>query len=145
VRRPLQEELFGRHVAGETFFQNLDTLLGRRDTPETADVLEIYQLCLLLGYLGKYSLLARAELRALLSRVGEKIERIRQSGTDLSPNWAPPAGALPAVAHDPWLKRLRISAAATVGLSVILLVVYTLMLGSGATALRDLVVRGGRQ
>jgi type VI secretion system protein ImpK len=144
VRRPLQEELFGRHVAGETFFQHLDMLLGRRDAPETADVLEIHQLSMLLGYLGKYSLLARAELRALLGRTGEKIERIRQSGADLSPNWAPPAGALPAVVHDPWIKRLRISAAATAGLALLLLMLYKLMLGSGAAALRDLTARGGR-
>ena len=33
VRKPLQEELFGRHVAGETFFVNLQHLLGQRDTP----------------------------------------------------------------------------------------------------------------
>jgi type VI secretion system protein ImpK len=144
VRRPLQEELFGRHVAGETFFQHLDVLLGRRDTPETADVLEIYQLAMLLGYLGKYSLLARAELRALVARTAEKIERIRQSGNDLSPNWAPPAGPLPGVSQDPWLKRLRIGAAVSVGLSLLLFALYTWWLSSGAAALGELAGRGGR-
>src|SRR5215472_9070469 len=29
VRKPLQEELFGTHVAGEVFFQNLQKLVGR--------------------------------------------------------------------------------------------------------------------
>ncbi len=29
LRKPLQEELFGTHIAGETFFQNLQQLLGR--------------------------------------------------------------------------------------------------------------------
>ena len=29
ARRPLQEELFGGHLAGETFFRNLKALLGQ--------------------------------------------------------------------------------------------------------------------
>ena len=29
-RKPLQEELFGTHIAGEVFFQNLQKLLGRQ-------------------------------------------------------------------------------------------------------------------
>ena len=144
VRRPLQEELFGQHIAGETFFQHLDQLLGRRDTTETAEVLEVYQLCMLLGYLGKYSLLARAELRALLTRTAEKIQRIRQSGSDLSPNWAPPSTAVAAQSRDPWLKRLRIASIATAGLALVLWVVYLLLLSSGASSLRDLATRGGR-
>ena len=58
-RRPMQEELFGLHVAGEVFFQNVQKLLGMTDSPELADVLEVYQLCLLLGFAGRYSLSGR--------------------------------------------------------------------------------------
>ena len=36
-RKPLQEELFGTHMAGEVFFQNLQKLLGQTDSPELAD------------------------------------------------------------------------------------------------------------
>jgi type VI secretion system protein ImpK len=32
LRRPLQEELFGTHIAGEVFFQHLQELLGRNDS-----------------------------------------------------------------------------------------------------------------
>ena len=53
-RKPLQEEMFGHHIAGEVFFRNLDQLLGRDDSPVLADVLEIYWLCLLLGFYGRY-------------------------------------------------------------------------------------------
>jgi type VI secretion system protein ImpK len=144
VRRPLQEELFGQHVAGETFFVHLDHLLGRRDSVETADVLEVYQLALLLGFLGRYSLLARAELRALISRAADKIARIRQNQNDLSPAWAPPATASAGVAADPWLKRLGWAAAISAGLAVLLWIVYALLLGSGAAALRELSLRGGK-
>ena len=76
-RRPLQEELFGHHVAGEVFFKNLQDLLGKTDSPDLADLLEVYQLCLLLGFVGRYSLGGRGDLRAVGEAVAEKIRRIR--------------------------------------------------------------------
>ena len=144
VRRPLQEELFGQHVAGETFFRNLDVLLGRADTPELADALEVYQLCMLLGYQGKYSLLARGELRALLTRTADKIQRIRQTSSDLSPDWEPTTKAVASSSRDPWIYRLRIGAGASVGLALALWVIYELLLSSGARALREAALQGGR-
>ncbi len=63
-RQPMQEELFGGHVAGEIFFQSLQRLLGRDDAPETADVLEVFCLALLLGYRGKYGVGGEAERAA---------------------------------------------------------------------------------
>ena len=54
-RKPLQEELFGTHIAGEVFFQNLQRLVGQSDSPELADLLEVYYLCILLGFAGRYS------------------------------------------------------------------------------------------
>ena len=55
-QRPLQEELFGHHRAGEVFFENLRALLARQDSQDVADCLEVYCLCLLLGYRGQYAL-----------------------------------------------------------------------------------------
>src|SRR4030088_3570127 len=46
---PLQAEMYGDSVAGESFFSQIDALARRRDSPELADVFEIYYLCLLLG------------------------------------------------------------------------------------------------
>src|SRR5205085_994158 len=43
ARRPLQEELFGVHMAGEWMFQNVEQLLARPDTPALADLLEVHQ------------------------------------------------------------------------------------------------------
>jgi type VI secretion system protein ImpK len=40
LRQPLQEELFGTHIAGEVFFQRLNELLGRNDSSDLADLLE---------------------------------------------------------------------------------------------------------
>jgi type VI secretion system protein ImpK len=56
AQRPLQEEMFGHNRAGEVFFDHLRTLLSRQDSAETADCLEVYCLCMLLGFKGKYAL-----------------------------------------------------------------------------------------
>ena len=64
-RRPLQQEVFGVHMAGELFFQYLQQLLGRQDSEDLADVLEVYELCLLLGFKGRYSASHGAELQVL--------------------------------------------------------------------------------
>src|ERR1700736_6531490 len=41
VRKPLQQELFGVDVAGEIYFRNVDHLLGRGDSQQLADVVEL--------------------------------------------------------------------------------------------------------
>lgn len=141
VRRPLQEELFGRHVAGETFFDNLNQILGRRDSEETADLLEIYYLCLLLGYLGKYSITSKADLRALMGQVEDKIQRIRRLRNDLSPSWKLPDENRGPGNRDPWLRRLLIVLLATAVLTFVLFAIYKFSLSSGAQTLRSIPMR----
>src|SRR5580700_9838561 len=70
-RRPLQAELFGHQVAGEMFYQELQKTLNRNDSQETADLLEVYYLCLLLGFKGRYA--AGGDLRSIMAAVEEKI------------------------------------------------------------------------
>src|ERR1041385_609613 len=89
-RKPLQEEMFGIHVAGETFFQYAQQLLQRNDSPEAADILEVYYLCLLLGYQGRYSVGGRGELQAAKDAMAAKIRRIRGGYSGLAPEWAVP-------------------------------------------------------
>lgn len=142
VRKPLQEELFGRHVGGEVFFDHLQELLGRRDAPETADVLEVYYLCLLLGYLGKYSISSKGDLRALMGRAEDKINRIRKSSAAMSPQWAlPEEGAGPAH-RDPWLRRLIVGGSCCAGVAFLLLIVYKLWLEAGVSTLAQLAAKG---
>lgn len=137
-RRPLQEELFGHHVAGEIFFQNLKDLLGRSDSQDLADVLETYHLCLLLGFAGRYSLGARGELKAIIDATADKIRRIRGGTGELSPGWALPAEAPRAAGADPWVKRLTIAAGSCFALALVLFVVFKVVLGSGVSSLADL-------
>lgn len=108
--RPLQEEIFGGHMGGEIFFQHLRQLLARQDSEDLADVLEVFQLCLLLGFQGRYSTMDTGELRGLATAAGEKIHRIRGAFGDLSPDWSLPDGELPLRAGDPWLPWLTVLA-----------------------------------
>jgi type VI secretion system protein ImpK len=131
ARQPLQAELFGTHIAGEVFFQNLQQLLGRSDSPDLADLLEIYHLCLLLGFGGRYSVGNRGELTQVMNMTAGKIRRIRGRQGGLSPSWMLPAEAARAAGGDPWVRKLGIIAAVCAAVMVLLFVVYKLTLGSG--------------
>ena len=128
--KPLQEELFGTHLAGEVFFQNVEQLLARNDSEELADLLEVHYLCLLLGFAGRYSVAGRGELPSIKGAIAEKIRRIRRTPGDLSPSWAA-TGAAPQVRRDPWGKRLMIAAICCFALAVILFGFFKFSLGSG--------------
>ena len=135
-RLPLQEEMFGHHMAGEIFFQNAEKLLSRPDAHNTADVLEIYLLCLLLGYQGRYSLAGLELLRPIMDTVGEKIRRIRGVPSEFSPSWAPPKETVNVSAKDVWVGRLLMIAVTTAVAVLLLFVGYKLLLGSGVSSLR---------
>ncbi|MBL8210278.1 MAG: DotU family type IV/VI secretion system protein [Bryobacterales bacterium] len=137
-RQPLQEELFGHHIAGEIFFQNLQALLGRNDSQELADLLEVYQTALLLGFAGRYSIGGRAELRAIIEQTGLKIRRIRQTGPELSPRWRLPLENFSFTAVDAWVKRLLYGAGGLFALAVILFIIYKVTLSSGVSTLASL-------
>ncbi len=140
-RKPLQEEMFGHHIAGEVFFRNLGELLGRDDSTALADVLEVYYLCMLLGFAGRYVAGNRGELKLMMDRTAEKIRRIRGRLPELSPAWQLPPEAAP-VYRDAWVRRLAIGAAACLVLALLLFFSYKLMLGSGASELRTVAVQG---
>lgn len=129
-RKPLQEELFGTHMAGEVFFQNLEQLMGRNDSADLADVLEVHYLCLLLGYTGRYSGSRGGELQAIMGSLGERIRRIRGPQGDLSPAWAPGREAA-RVTRDAWVRRLLIGAIAAVVLTLLLFIGFKMSLSSG--------------
>jgi type VI secretion system protein ImpK len=130
-RRPMQEEMFGHHVAGEIFFQHLEKIMRRDEAHDTADLLEVYYLCMLLGFAGKYSLTGRGDLKAIVDAAGDKIRRIRQLPPDLSPIWALPNDAVRTGGSDPWVKRLMFAAIGCLVLVAVLFGIYKFNLGSG--------------
>ena len=136
-RMPLQEELFGGHTAGEIFFQCIDRLLAHSDSPQLADTLEVFALCLLLGYRGRYSLSGQEGVRTVLEAMADKIQRIRGGVRPLSPNWSPPQDAVRLRAYDPWVRRLAFGAAGFLLLALLLFVGFKLTLMSGASGLHS--------
>jgi len=135
-RQPLQEERYGHHVAGEIFFQNLQKLLTRTDSAQLADLLEVYYLCLLLGFAGRYSLGGRGELRAIMQQTAEKLQRIRQTSAILSPDCHPPGDQVKRVSGDPVARILLFVAIACAVLMISLFVVFHIMLGGGIDKLQ---------
>jgi type VI secretion system protein ImpK len=136
-RLPLQAELFGHQLAGEIFFQELQKALTRNDSQEVADLLEVYYLCLLLGFKGRYA--AGGDLRGIMSSIQEKIRRVRGPAGPLSPRGAIPADAVRVVNSDRWSRRLGKIAIVTVALAVVAFVAFKIMLMSGASSLSALV------
>lgn len=138
VRKPLQEELFGRHTAGEIFFDQVQHLLGRRESAQLADLLEVYYLCILLGFVGKYSVSGRGELKVVTDAIEDKIKRSRAARGEISPGWRPAEQAFVQSGADPWVKKLMWMAAGCAGLAIVLFVVYKMMLGSGLSSLQTM-------
>jgi len=139
-RMPLQEELFGVHVAGEVLFQNLKQILSRPDSTATADLVEVYVLCLLLGYRGRYGLSGGAELAQIIDVSRQRIARVRGQLQFAPSVWLPnepPARK----AVDRWVRGLAFAAAAMLVLCILLFVGYYAILSSGASDIHALVTR----
>ncbi|HUB78623.1 MAG TPA: DotU family type IV/VI secretion system protein [Bryobacteraceae bacterium] len=130
-RKPLQEELFGIHMAGELFFRNLEQLMGRADSADLADLLEVHYLCLLLGFGGRYSIGGKSELQAITSATGDKIKRIRGVSYDPFMQVMDEAEVVKAT-DDPWVKKFAIVAAVCLVLVIGIFVTFKITLGSSA-------------
>jgi type VI secretion system protein ImpK len=133
ARKPFQEERFGTHTAGEDFFKYLQKLLGQNDSARLADLLEIFELCLLLGFGGRYSQSGRGELRGVIDQTGARIRRIRGASSGFSPSWRIPEEAAALPGADPAVKRLGFAAAGFLVLALALFAGYKLSLGAGAS------------
>ena len=130
-RKPLQEELFGIHMAGEIFFRNLEQLMGRPDSADLADLLEVHYLCLLLGYGGRYSIGGKGELQGITTATGDRIKRIRGASYDPFMQLLDEPEVVKAT-EDPWVKKLLIVAAACFVLVLALFLTFKIVLGSSA-------------
>jgi type VI secretion system protein ImpK len=134
ARRPLQEELFGGHLAGETFFQNMRTYLTQENSTQVADVLELHCLCLLMGYRGRYALGDSGELFVMLRKARERIGRIRGEAHLLhTPSDLPEIASRPA---DQWTRRLLITACVFAALAIIAFGGYEIGLASGMSLIQ---------
>lgn len=87
-RMPLQVQLFGEQLAGEQFFDKLETL--RQQGLPRLQALEVFQMCLLLGFQGKYLIEGSEKLGFLTARLGDEIARMKGQSAGFAPHWAAP-------------------------------------------------------
>ena len=88
-RRPLQLELFGDQLAGENFFVHLEQL--RRDGASRVQAIEVFHMCLLMGFQGKYMMEDGSEkLGYLCDRLGDEIANHKGQRAGFAPHWQAP-------------------------------------------------------
>ncbi len=88
LAEPMQIKLFDTFNAGEEFFDNLHQL--RQRSSVNADVLEVYYLCLALGFKGKYQLQSPENLRRVIDDLNLELHPEMYSAIDaISPNAKP--------------------------------------------------------
>jgi type VI secretion system protein ImpK len=82
MAQPLQLMYFQENTAGEGFFMRLSALEG---DPERAHVVQIYYLCLALGFRGRYAVAGHGELPVILERVVGQLARRLPNAETFSP------------------------------------------------------------
>lgn len=88
ARHPLQLVLFGDQLAGENFFQRLEELRSKGNPHLQA--LEVFHMCLLLGFHGRYLIESSEKLHYLTARLGEEIAHIKGKPAVFAPQWNRP-------------------------------------------------------
>ncbi len=121
-KNPLQLEYFGEQLAGNKFFDKLQAMLKQIET--TQDAVEIYYVCMLLGFKGRYAVYEHDKLMSIMQSTANALVKVGKiSNVELSPHW---------LANDqpkPQEKRgmptwAKVSAFGGIGLAV---VIYLLM------------------
>jgi type VI secretion system protein ImpK len=85
ISRPLQLEHFGDNIAGQEFYNKLQSMLVQPENKK--DVLEVYYLCLSLGFEGKYKISNAEERLGVMDDLGRKLRRTRiRASSELSPH-----------------------------------------------------------
>lgn len=97
-RRPLQLVLFGDQLAGEHFFDKLE--VARNGGATRINALEVFHMCLLIGFKGRYLLEGPEKLKYLTSQLGEHIAHIKGKAAAFAPHWAAPDSISNAINRD---------------------------------------------
>ncbi len=85
ISRPIQLDYFGDNLAGQEFFNKLQKMLLQPENKK--HVLEVFFLCLSLGFEGKYKMFNPGERLAIMEDLGRKLRRTRiRVSSDLSPH-----------------------------------------------------------
>lgn len=88
LTEPLQLKLFNTFNAGEEFFSNINLI--RQKTTANKDVLEIYYLCLTLGFKGKYQFQSPENIRRVIDDLNMELHpQMFKAMDEISPNAKP--------------------------------------------------------
>jgi len=124
-KNPLQLEYFGEQLAGNKFFDKLSSMV--KQIEQTADAVEIYYYCMLLGFKGRCGVYEQEKLLAIMQQTANalvKAGKIRP--VELSPNWL--ANDQPKPPEKRGMPvRAKISAFSGLGLAFIVYLVMFLM------------------
>ncbi len=83
---PLQLELFGEQLAGNKFFEKLESMIKQIEV--TQDAVEVYYYCMLLGFKGRYSIYEQDKLLSIMQETANALVKVgRIKPVELSPNW----------------------------------------------------------
>lgn len=129
-RAPLQLRLFGEHLAGEGFFDKLETL--RLNPDKNVETLEVFHTCLILGFQGRYLLEGTEKLNYLIARVGQEIAHARGGIPEFAPHWKLPFRFNDYVRHE---LPLWLYFALLTGVAVVIFLLYHWILGGQSDAL----------
>ncbi len=84
ITNPIQLEIFGDNIAGEEFYRKLDQLMQSPD--ENRSILEIYYLCLCLGFQGRYLMKDPQQREVIIKRLASILVKREAAFDSLSPH-----------------------------------------------------------
>lgn len=136
---PLQLQYFDEHLAGRKFFERLEDLL--KHVAAEADVVEVYYLCLLLGFKGVYKMYEEDRLAGVIQNVADHLRGVgRLHETELSPHWL--ATDQPEPRRDPGLPVwAKVGAVAGLALVLFFYLVLNFLASNDLKAARDQLLR----
>ncbi|HEX8736620.1 MAG TPA: type IVB secretion system protein IcmH/DotU [Pyrinomonadaceae bacterium] len=83
---PLQLEYFGEQLAGDKFFEKLKAMIAQVDV--TADAVEIYYVCMLLGFKGRYAVYEHEKLHSIMQKTADALVKAGKiTKVELAPHW----------------------------------------------------------
>jgi type VI secretion system protein ImpK len=131
--QPLQLVYFNENTAGEGFFQHMSALQSQ---PNRAHVLEIYYLCLCLGFQGQYAVRGGEGLGPIIDQLAG---RLGGGADEVSPHGVPREAFRGLMRREMPLVGLSI---AFFGLAVILFIVLKLVLAGSVSSTADEMKKG---
>ena len=85
-KNPLQLEYFGEQLAGNKFFDKLESMFQQIEV--TQDAVEVYYFCMRLGFKGRYGVYEQEKLLAYMQKTANALVKAgRIKPVELSPHW----------------------------------------------------------